>query len=216
MIYLFHGTDIGRARAKAFAWVTAARLKAPDAVYVRLEGDEITEAAVRDAIGSQGLFFSKSLVLLDDPYQTKEGAEVMALLKDELVSSENPIGILAPKLTAAQLRELEPVAAKVFREDAQAKSVRGFNSALVNALGNRDGKALWKEILKALRAGDAPEAVHGLLHWKARDLLAKGSPRWARAEARALSVSLIELVADARSGDLPLAQSLERFALSLK
>ncbi|HWH16127.1 MAG TPA: hypothetical protein VNU25_00895 [Candidatus Paceibacterota bacterium] len=216
MIYLFHGSDVGRARAKAFAWVTAARLKAPDAAYVRLEGDEITEAALRDAISSQGLFFSKSLVLLDDPFRTKESAEVVSRLRDELVSSENPIGILAPKLAAAQLRDLEPVAAKVFREDAAAKPARGFNSALVNALGNRDGKTLWKEILKALRAGDVPETVHGLLHWKARDLMQKGSPRWSKEEARELSVSLIELVAGARSGDLPLSQSLERFALSLR
>lgn len=214
MIYLFHGTDVGRARAKAFAWVTAARLKAPDAVYVRLEGDEITEAAVRDAIGSQGLFFSKSLVLLDDPFGSEESAAVVTALKDELAASENPVGILAPKLKAAELRAIESVAAKVFREDAPAKAARGFNGALVNALGNRDGKALWKEIVKAMRDGDAPEAVHGLLHWKARDLMQKGSPRWTREEARSLSVSLIELVADARAGDLPLALSLERFALS--
>lgn len=214
MIYLFHGSDVGRARAKAFAWVTAARLKAPDAAYVRLEASEITDGSVREAIGSQGLFFSKSLVLLDDPFSIQAAADTVERLKEELAASENPVGILAPKLKAAELRSLEPLAAKVFREDAPKKAERGFNAPLVNALASKDGSQLWKEIAKALREGEAPEALHGLLHWKARDLMKKGSPRWTSREARELSVALIELVADARSGDLPLAPSLERFALS--
>ena len=216
MIYLFHGSDIGKVRAKAFQWVAAARAKAPDAAYIRLEGKEITEATLTEALGTQGLFFSKSLVLIDDPFAAQESGDTVLSLLDALAASENPVGILAPKLLAAQLKKLEPKAAKVFKEDSAAKAARGFNSALVNALGSKNGAALWKEIVKALRAGDVPETVHGLLHWKARDMMQKGSPAWDKNEARALSASLIELIAESRSGDLPLAPALERFALSVK
>lgn len=216
MIYLFHGTDVGRARAKAFAWITAARLKAPDAVYIRLQGDQITEASLHDAIGAQGLFFTKSLILLDDPFDSTEASDALLTALPALAASENPIGILAPKLSAAQLKKLEAVASKVFKEDAPPKKDRGFNSALVNALGNRDGALLWKEIVKAERQGDAPEAIHGLLHWKARDMMQKGSSVWGKDGARALSVTLLELLSSARSGTLPLTLALERFALSLQ
>lgn len=216
MIYLFHGTDAGRARAKAFAWVTAARLKAPEAAYVRLQGSEITEEALRDAIGAQGLFFAKSLILLDDPFSDVDAGETVLTLLPALAASENPIGILAPKLLAAQAKKLEAAATKVFKEDAAPKRERGFNSALVNALGAKNGPALWKELQKAERAGDVPEATHGLLHWKARDMMQKGSPVWGKDGARALSVALIELLAESRSGDLPLGPALERFALALQ
>lgn len=216
MIYLFHGTDSGKARAKAFSWVAAARAKAPDAAYIRLQGPQITQAALNDAISAQGLFFAKSLILLDDPFADEEAGETVLAMLDTLAASGNPVGILAPKLLAARVKKLEANAAKVFKEDAVARPDRGFNSALVNALAGKDGRALWKELAKAERAGDAPEATHGLLHWKARDMMQKGNATWGKEGARELSLALIELVSDARSGDIPLAPSLERFALSLQ
>lgn len=216
MIYLFHGTDTARARAKAFLWVAAARMKAPDAAYVRLQGSQITTAALRDAISSQGLFFSKSLILIDDPFADADSGDAVLSMLDDLSRSENPVAIVAPKLLAARAKKLEEVAAKVFKEDAVAKRERGFNSGLVNALGAKDGKALWKELMKAEKEGDVPESVHGLLHWKARDMMQKGNPKWGRDGARDLSLVLIELLSDSRSGDLPLGMALERFALSLK
>src|SRR5262249_8323443 len=111
---------------------------------------------------------------------------------------------------------IEAKAEKSFVSDRTEKvEARGFNGALVNALAAKDGPLLWKELVKAMREGDAPEMLHGLLHWKARDMMQKGSPRWGKDGARRLSVSLIELLSDARGGDLSLKESLERFALSL-
>lgn len=215
MIYLFHGSDTGRARAKAFAWVAAARAKAPDAAYIRLQGKEVTEEALNNAISAQGLFFSKSLVLLDDPFVDGDTADVVLAALDRLAASENPVGILAPKLLPARAKKVEALAAKVFKEDGIPARDRGFNSALVNALGAKDGPALWKELKKAERGGEVAESLHGLLHWKARDMMQKGGAKWGKEGARTLSVSLIALVSDARSGDLPLSEALERFALSL-
>lgn len=216
MIYLFHGSDVGRTRAKAFQWVAAARTKAPDAAYVRLTSDHITTEALAHAMSAQGLFFSRTLILLDDPFADTDAGETVLSLLSELAASENPVALLAPKLLAARVKKIEAVATKTFRTDAVAKTERGFNTALVNALAAKDGPALWKELVKAARAGDAPEATHGLLHWKARDLMQKGGRGWNTSEARALSVSLIELVSDSRSGDLPLQMALERFALALR
>jgi hypothetical protein len=216
MLYLFHGSDVGRTRSKAFAWVAAAREKAPEAPYIRISPGLLTEQSLLELLGSQGLFYSKSLILLDDPFSELESAEIVLDAIKEIAASENVVAILAPKLLAARVKKIEPHAAKIFEvAEVQKKAARGFNSSLVNALGAKDGPALWKEVVKAFRDGDAPEAVHGLLHWKARDIMQKGSRSWKPEEARALSRSLIELVSDARSGDLPLNLALERFALSL-
>lgn len=217
MIYLFTGSDTEKARAKAFAWVAAARKKAPEAPYLRLSAHEVNEGALAEAAGSQGLFFSKTLVLLDDPFSLTDAGELVMDRLEMLAASSNPVAILAPKLLAARAKKLAAKSEKVFETDVKGKAeARGFNSALVNALGAKDGKALWLELEKATRAGDAPEMLHGLLHWKARDLMAKGSPKWGKEGARALSLDLIELMSDARGGELPLKESLEKFALSLR
>ncbi|MDB5264955.1 MAG: hypothetical protein JWN64_526 [Parcubacteria group bacterium] len=215
MIYLFSGSDASGVRAKAFAWVAAARAKAPDAAYIRITADQLSERSLQDALGSQGLFFAKTLVLVDDPFSESEAGELVLSMLDALAKSDNPVGILAPKLLAARVKKIEAVATKVFIVDAAPKRDRGFNSSLVNALAAKDGAGLWKEIVKAERQGDVPEMIHGLLHWKARDLMQKGSTKWGKDGARKLSRDLIELLSDSRSGDLPLGPSLERFALSL-
>ncbi len=215
MIYLFTGSDTNKVRAKAFQWVEAARAKAPDAVYVRITSEQLTEGVLRNALSSQGLFFSKSLVLLDDPFALTESGEVVLDMLSELAESSNPVAILAPKLLAARIKKIEAEAEKIFTIDLAEKASRGFNSALVNALSNKDGAGLWKELHKAYRQGDAPELVHGLLHWKARDMMQKGSPKWGKGGARKLSRDLIILVSDSRNGDLGLREGLERFALSL-
>ena len=83
MLYLFHGSDTNKVRAKAFQWVAAARDKAPDAYYVRLESGIVTEESLREALSMQGLFFSKTLVLLDDPFESKESAGTVPELLPE-------------------------------------------------------------------------------------------------------------------------------------
>lgn len=216
MIYLFHGSDSGNVRTKAFAWIAASRAKQPNASYIRLGAEDINGKSLEEVTQSQGLFYSKMLVLLDDPFALIESAETVLAKLEELAETENPIAILAPKLTAPRLKKIEPLAHKVFVvDDAKKKAPRGFNSSLVNALGARDGKTLWKELMKAEREGDVPEMLHGLLHWKARDMMSKGSRVWSAEEARKLSAELIELVSSARSGDLQLRMALERFALGL-
>ena len=226
MIYLFHGSDVDKVRTKAFAWVAAARAKDPNIAYARLGKEEVTLSALEDAAHSGGLFTKRLLIVLDDPFgkaakesgdETESKADVSLLEENMpmLAESDNAIVIIAPKLSAARLKKIESKAAKVYAFDAAAKEKRGFNMALVNALSARDGKKLWLEIVRALNLGDAPEMVHGLLHWKARDLMSKGSRIWSDREAQNLSLSLIRLVGDSRHEGIELPEALEKFALSL-
>lgn len=216
MIYLFTGSDVNRTRQKAFAWVAAARAKAPEAPYIRILPEEVSEESLSQAAGASGLFFSKSLVVVDDPFSLKDSGETVLEHLKTLAESPNAIAILAPKLLAAQMKKLEGKAEKVFTVDAAAKKEsRGFNSGLVNALAARDGKALWLEVVKAMREGDAPEMIHGLLHWKARDIMTKGARAWSAKEARELSLELIELQSEARSGGRGFGEGLEAWSLGV-
>lgn len=225
MIYLFHGSNVETVRAKAFAWVAAAHTKEPKLVYTRLAAEELTENALVEVSGAGGLFVKRLLILIDNPFEktrvTKEKPSgtadtVLEKYLDMLADSDNAIVILAPALSVAHTKKLLAKTTKEYRFDyVRAPSARGFNSALVNALSVRDPKKLWLEVERALYAGDAPEMLHGLLHWKARDLMLKGSRAWSAQESRTLSLTLITLLGDTRRTGVPLARELERFALSI-
>lgn len=229
MLYLFYGSDEQKARAAAFSFVAAARKKEPNLVYRRLAREELTEAALEDAAVSGGLFVSRLLVVLDDPFTKAKASEdeegegdagspsVVEAHLDALASSDNAIVLLAPKLAAAKAKKIAAKATKEYRFDLRLapRESRGFNTALASALAARSHERLWLEVVRALREGDPPEMLHGLLHWKARDLMEKGSARWTPRETRALSMRLIALLTDSRRKGLDLARSLERFTLSL-
>ena len=217
MLYLFHGSDVEKTRTKAFEWVAAARKKEPNLAYVRLTSEELTDAALEDAAQSGGLFVKRLLILLDDPFQEEISENLIEEHLDALVASDNAIIILAPKLAVARAKKLVAKAKVEYKYDKKAalEDKRGFNGNLVNALASRSREKLWLEINRALIAGDKPEMVHGLLHWKARDLMEKGSRTWNPKESRALSLNLISLLQSSRRSGLDLDLALEKFALSV-
>ena len=224
MIYIFYGSDSERARRKAFEWVEAARKKEPQLYYLRLAREDLTQGVIDEVAASNSLFAKRSLILLDDPFPVKRATDEdsdeeetsASIVEDNLellAESNNAIVILAPKLLASKAKKFAAKAEKEYKFDAPAarEYARGFNSDLVNALASKNGERLWLEIIKSLRAGDAPEQLHGLLHWKARDLLEKHpSPA-----TRELSLNLIKLLQGSRRSGLDLSLSLERFALAL-
>lgn len=228
MLYLFHGSDVDKVRTKAFEWIEKARAKEPNLAYARLAREELTPPALEDAALSGGLFVKRLLVLIDDPYQTTKASEdegeeeqkssILDEYLDTLAASDNAIVLLAPKLPAAKVKKIGAKAKMVYVFDtpaSRAEIARGFNANLVNALASRSREKLWLELERALREGDAPEMLHGLLHWKARDLMEKGSRTWTPKESRELSMQLLTLLQESRRGGLELSLALEKFALSI-
>ncbi|HUX81156.1 MAG TPA: hypothetical protein VMV38_02460 [Candidatus Paceibacterota bacterium] len=228
MIYLFYGTDAAKVRQKAFEWVGKARAKEPNVAYIRLAREELSRATLEDTVSAGGLFVKRLLILIDDPFpvvrstdeEVQEENAVGSVFEeyiDRLVESDNAIVVLAPRLPSLKAKKLHAKAklAYVFDTPAARVDARGWNSGLVNALAARSRDKLWLEINRALRQGDAPEMIHGLLHWEARDLLLKGSRTWTPDAARKLSLDLIELLQSSRRGGLDLSRALEYFALSI-
>ncbi len=230
MIYLFHGSDVEKTRTKAFEWVAKARAKEPNLAYTRLARGELTSAAFEESAFSGGLFVRRLLILIDDPFpaaknneegEGEDSAPIETALEaylDLLATSDNAIIILAPNLPVAKAKKLIAKAKVEYKFDKigpPSTEGRRFNSKLVNALAARSREKLWLEIVRALRAGDEPEMLHGLLHWKARDMMEKGNRSWSITDARSLSLVLIALIQDSRFNGQDLAFALERFALSI-
>ena len=84
---------------------------------------------------------------------------------------------------------------------------------LASALERGDKKALWIAYEEALRAGHEPEALAGILAWKARSMLGRSSLKDER--ARKLSSDMVTLYHESRRGAGDLGLLLERYILTL-
>lgn len=125
-------------------------------------------------------------------------------LSEALVESPHTFIFEEEKLLKGPTTALEKVGAKIetFRETKKEFKFDEFG--ITAALQSRDKKKLWLGLTQALRRGEKPEALAGLLAWKAR----------AMRDAK-LSRELVCLYHDSHRGAGDLALLLERFALTL-
>jgi DNA polymerase III delta subunit len=108
------------------------------------------------------------------------------------------------------------VKVEILRPKASTTSKSGFDQfGLTTAFASRDKKTLWLNLLKALRAGEKPEAIAGLLHWKVRNMLETRSTKYSAADLTTISRQLVCLYHDSHRGAGSLDLLLERFALTL-
>jgi hypothetical protein len=101
--------------------------------------------------------------------------------------------------------------------NAAPKKEAAFNIfSLTAAFAVHDRKKLWILLTQALRAGVAPEAIAGILHWKVRDQLSKTpTANAAHTDLVSLSRRIVTIYHDSHRGAGDLSLLLERFILLL-
>jgi DNA polymerase III delta subunit len=136
-------------------------------------------------------------------------------LADGLVESPHTFIFEEEKLLKRPTDILKKAGAKIEIHEAKKKEETFNMFALATVFGTRDRKKLWLMLNKASRAGAAPEAVAGMLHWKVRDMMGKGSAAYTKEELGSISRTLVTLYHDSHRGAGDLELLLERFALRL-
>jgi len=180
---------------------------------VKWEGistDELASMASTDALfGGTRTFVFVGALLGERGEEFLDFAKAFAESPHEFIFEEE-------KLLKRETDIVTKAGAKVEKIET-IKKERGFDSFGVTfALGARDKKKLWLGLTEALRAGEKPEAVAGLLHWKVRDMLAKpAAGKYSREEMKNLSREIVSLYHDSHRGLGSLDLLLERFALKL-
>jgi hypothetical protein len=122
--------------------------------------------------------------------------------------------IIDEKIDAESRKRIEKYAEKSERYDAVAKKKANTIFAVANALARRDKRALWVNYQSEIAGGAAPEAVHGVLFWGAKDLFMKSRDKGTQERAQKLVAALAELPHEARRRGEDLEYALERFVLS--
>ena len=181
-----------------------------DIAWEKLERDELLALAT-----TAPLFSGTRTLRLEGALGGAQGEEFLALA-GELARSPHTFIFIEEKLLKKPTDALTKAGATVLAAPA-AKKAEAFNIfALANAFGARDRKKLWILLVEAGRAGAAPEAVAGMLHWKVRDMLGKGArSAYTPEELKRLSRELVVLYHDSHRGAGELGLLLERFALNL-
>lgn len=163
-----------------------------------LSGGEIATLASTPA-----LFGGARTFVLANVFYGERGEEFLDLA-EVLAESPHTFIFEEEKLLKREAGILEKAGAKIEVSKTEKKEYRFDRFGLTAALAGKDKKKLWLGLLQALRAGERPEAVAGLLAWKVR---AMGDKK--------LSRELTFLYHDSHRGAGDLELLLERFALKL-
>lgn len=204
MLFLYIGTDRGKARAK----MRRDALQKKHAI-VRIT-DAHTIDDLRVALRGVGMFGETRTLLFENILEGEEMKEVFFdALKKGVVED---IFLYEEKPRVELRRVLEKYADRVEKFDLPKRERDTAIFELANALRRGDKKGLWVSYMGELQKGSAPEAIHGLLFWAVKDAYVKSGGKDAR--MRALITELAELPHTARRKGEDLEYALERFVLS--
>ncbi len=213
MIVAFFGADAGVRADHRRAWLKNAKHSAGQVDERSWEQMSVAELA---ALASTSSLMGDTQLFLFPGALTSERADDFLDFAEELAASEHIFIFDEEKLLKRPTDILTKAGAQI-EVLAAVKKEETFNVfAVANAFGARDKKKFWLLLMEAARREAAPEAIAGMLHWKVRDMLAKGERgKFTTAELKDLSRRLVALYHDSHRGAGELSLLLERFALTL-
>lgn len=213
MLYFYTGTDTKKAREEMNKEVV--RATKGGARIVRIN-DMNSTADLYTSLQGGGLFGEKHVFVIDNVSENEEMWAVLLEILEGMKESGEQFFLFEEKVDAATRRTIEKYAETTKKFDAPKKERDNSVFALANALRRADKKALWAGYQRELIKGNAPEAIHGVLFWGAKDMLLKSKEGTAEnSRARKLVAELAELPHEARRNSFDLEYALERFMLSV-
>lgn len=212
MLRFFIGTDREKARA---ALKKAAQKAAREGVEVVRITDANTLSDLRSALAGGGMFGAPPVVVLEGVLANEEMRAALLESLPSLKKRDDTVLLYEEKPDAPAKKAVEKYAESTERFDA-AKGRRDEGSIfrLADALKRGDKKALWVGYQRALAREEAPEAIHGVLFWGAKQSLLASSGK-ERGRAKRLVAELAELPHESRRKGVDLEYALERYILGV-
>ena len=181
MLYAVYGSETDKARAKKDSLVASCRKQRPDAEFFTVESDNFSESALEGLYSSQGLFQKKHIVVLDRLLSDKNARETIISAFPKMAASESMFILFDENPDAKTVTQIKKNAKDIFVFGEKKEKKERDNTAflITDAFMLKDRKGAWVNYQKALRAGNAPEVIHGTLFWQVKmTLLAKKEGGW--------------------------------------
>ncbi len=210
MLHFFTGTDRQKAKGEMDAVVKKIAKKGTEVVRI---SDANALADLSAALQGGGMFAIERIVVLDSVFTNEEmrGAAIAAL--PMMKKSAEHYFMLEEKPDAATRKQIEKYAEDSQKFDAPKKADSKSIFSLKDALQRRDKKALWVGYQREL-ATNAPEAIHGVLFWAAKQMHLGARADIEKMRAAKILAILAELPHEARRKGVELEYALEQFVLS--
>lgn len=236
MLYILHGTDTAKVRAKAHGLIETLQKKRPDAEVFYIDSESFSEESLKEFVQSQGLFSSKYIVVLSRVFENKNAKQKVLDRAAQLGEAEHVFLLIEEVLDVKELKVLEKHATQVVVYDAVKKEKQSFNTfALADALGARDKKKLWLLYTQAKEQDIADEDIHGVLWWQMKSIILAHSAttaseaglkpfvfskakrfaaHFSKDEANKALTDLMTIYHESRRGKHDLGVALERWIIS--
>lgn len=169
MFYGFVGNDTQKSKREASELVSRLTSSGISTNVIRFDDQNFNIDVVRETLLEQNLFGGPNVIVLNDILAHPHGEE---FYKDTDLNTDNIIVSreTAPKKPImARFNELGEI--KEFKEEKTKDKFFG-DFALADSIFIRDKKAAWVEFEKSRRRGDAMEAIHGMVFWALKTMLA--------------------------------------------
>lgn len=213
MLYFYTGTDRQKARDEMNKKV--AHVVKNNVRIVRIT-DANTVFDLASVLQGGGMFREHRVVILEGLSANEDMFAMMKSALEMMRTSHEHFFIFEEKPVAETRKTIQAYAKKSERFDASKPKDDKSIFSLANALKRADKKALWVSYQRELVKGSAPEAIHGVLFWGAKQMVLSARPGSAEYHRAARLVEkLAELPHEARRNNMPLEYALERFALSV-
>lgn len=209
MLYVFLGTDRNKAREALNA---AAKEAGGDMVRIT-DANSLGDFSSALVQGSS-MFGGKRAVFFDGICASAEmRAQLLAALP-HLASADENVFVYEERPDAEMKKALQKYAETVETFDLAKKKEYPSVFKLADALKSGDKKNLWVGYQRELAFGNAPEAIHGVLFWGAKQYLLAARGEKDVLRGRKLVAALAELPHESRRRGEELEYALERFILS--
>ncbi len=172
MIYLLHGTDTHKARAKLHEMLGILTKKRPNSELFKITTENWSEGQFNELLSSQGLFDQKYIVVLDGLFDKKDIKDCVMGKLSEMKEAPHPFLILDGKIDAPTLKKIEAVAEKAQEFTKIGDGKESYNIFYItDGLLARDKKKLWIDYVDLISKGAVAEEVHGILFWQVKNMV---------------------------------------------
>jgi len=207
MLRVFLGTDRKKARAALHAAIDRrAAVRITDASSL----DDLRAALMTSA----NMFGGSRTVVFDGISANEEMRGMVISVLPAIAETTDSFFVLEEKPDAEFKKKLQKYAKKVEIFDAAKKKEYPTVFKLADYLKKVDKKKLWIAYQRELAQGEAPEAIHGVLFWGAKQALLAARDARTAERSKHLVATLAELPHESRRRGEELEYALERFILS--
>ncbi len=168
-----------------------------------------------DNVQSPSLFGDRKTFIIKNLFDDENLKKIFFDNLKILAQGSHDIVIIADKLLAPEIKQIEKYATIIKTENLEKKeSKKDDTFLLANTFATGDKKKTWMVFCEETYYDDEIEKTHGMIWWKVKDMIMKRSV-FSQQQLRDMARQLVTMYHESRLGDEGIKNKLEHFFLTM-